>query len=80
MSAAPFLDELVKNLVSNPGAVEVEEETEGHTRTFHITVDSEDTGKVIGKNGKVINAIRQVVSAIASKDRERAFVKINTPD
>lgn len=80
MSAAPFLDELIRKLVSNPAAVEVEEEVDGHTRTFHITVDPDDTGKVIGKSGKVINAIRQVVSAIAAKGQERAFVKINTPD
>ncbi|RYG29432.1 KH domain-containing protein [bacterium] len=80
MSYAPFVGELVKSLVSHPGDVEVDEEVNGNTRTFHVAVNGEDTGKVIGKNGKVINAIRLVVSGVATKDRERAFVKIVTND
>lgn len=80
MSYAPFVGELVKSLVSHPADVDVEEEISGNTRTFHVAVNSEDTGKVIGKNGKVINAIRLVVSGVATKERERAFVKIVTND
>lgn len=80
MSYAPFVENLVKSLVSHPNDVDVEEEQNGNTRTFHIAVNSEDTGKVIGKNGKVINAVRLVVSGIATKSREKAFVKIVTND
>jgi predicted RNA-binding protein YlqC (UPF0109 family) len=33
---------------------------------------------VIGKNGRVIQAVRFVVSAVAAKDQQRAFVKVVT--
>lgn len=78
MSHTEFVGTLVASLVDHPDAVEVEEEAEGHTRTYFVSVAGDDVGKVIGKSGRVISAIRHVVSAVASKDRERAFVKIVT--
>jgi uncharacterized protein len=80
MSYAPFVEELVKSIVAAPEAVEIDEVLEGNTRTFNVRVAQEDVGKVIGKSGRVISAIRQVVSAIASKSREKAYVKIVTPE
>jgi predicted RNA-binding protein YlqC (UPF0109 family) len=56
----------------------VEEESEDSTRTFHVHCSPDDVGKVIGKNGRVVSAIRCVVSAVAAKSREKAFVKIVT--
>lgn len=78
MSYSPFVEELVKQMVSEPESVEVDEVLEGNTRTFNVRVAQEDVGKVIGKSGRVISAIRQVVSAIASKSKEKAYVKIVT--
>ena len=78
MSYSPFVEELVKQMVSEPDSVEVDEVLEGNTRTFNVRVAQEDVGKVIGKSGRVISAIRQVVSAIASKSKEKASVNIVT--
>lgn len=78
MSYSPFVEELVKQMVGFPESVEVDEVLEGNTRTFNVRVAQEDVGKVIGKSGRVISAIRQVVSAIASKSKEKAYVKIVT--
>lgn len=78
MSYAPFVEELVKNIVGSPESVEIDEVLEGNTRTFNVRVAQDDVGKVIGKSGRVISAIRQVVSAIASKSKEKAYVKIVT--
>lgn len=78
MSYSPFVEQLVKQMVSEPDSVEVDEVLEGNTRTFNVRVAQEDVGKVIGKSGRVISAIRQVVSAIASKSKEKAYVKIVT--
>ena len=78
MSYSPFVEEIVKSSVSDPNSVEIDEVLEGNTRTFNVRVAQDDVGKVIGKSGRVISAIRQVVSAIASKSKEKAYVKIVT--
>lgn len=78
MTYRPFIEEVIKLVVDSPDSVEIDEEVEGTTRTFFIRVAAEDVGKVIGKSGRVISAIRAVVSAVAAKQREKAFVKIVT--
>lgn len=78
MSYRPFVETLVKSVVENPDVIEIEEEVEMGARTFYVRVAPEDVGKVIGKTGRVVSAIRCVVSAIAAKSREKAFVKIVT--
>jgi uncharacterized protein len=78
MSYLPFVEHLVRSVVDNPDAVQIEEELDRGTRTFFVTVDGPDVGKVIGKSGRVVSAIRSVVSAVAAKSREKAFVKVVT--
>ena len=78
MSYRPFVETLVKSVVENPDQIEIEEEHEMGTRTFFVRVSPEDVGKIIGKSGRVVSAIRCVVSAVAAKSREKAFVKIVT--
>lgn len=78
MAYSSFVEEVVRLLVDNPEAVEIEEELDGNTRTFFVRVAAEDVGKVIGKSGRVVSALRAVVSAIASKEREKAYVKVVT--
>ncbi len=74
----PFVEILVKSVVEFPDELEIEEEDEMGARTFYVHVNPEDVGKVIGKSGRVVSAIRCVVSAVAAKSREKAFVKIVT--
>jgi predicted RNA-binding protein YlqC (UPF0109 family) len=80
MSLEPFVRKLVEAVVEQPDKVDIEEESEMGVRTFHVHVAPEDVGKVIGKGGRVVSNIRCVVSAIASKSREKAFVKVVTED
>lgn len=77
-SYKPFIEELVKAVVEFPDQVQVNEDTGDGGRLFMVNCSPEDVGKVIGKSGRVIAAIRSVVSAAASKNRERVFVKIVT--
>ena len=68
---------LVKSLVDHPDEVEVIETVdEGGAYSYEVHVAPQDTGKVIGKQGKIANAIRTVVKAAAVKADARAFVEI----
>jgi uncharacterized protein len=68
---------LVTSLVDHPEAVQVVETTEeGAVYNYEVHVAPEDTGKVIGRQGKIANAIRTVVKAAASKADVKAFVEI----
>lgn len=71
-----LVEHLAKSVVTEPDAVSVEFRTEREGLTFYITVSPNDVGKIIGKNGRVIAAIRQFVSAALGKQRKRAFVKV----
>lgn len=78
MSYIAFVEEIVTGVVEHPDQVEISEDVDGHTRTFYVKVATDDVGKVIGRSGRVVSAIRCVVSAVAAKSREKAFVKIVT--
>lgn len=71
-----LIEILVRALVDKPDAVTVDEIDEGDSVTFTVTVDPDDLGKVIGKQGRVANALRTVAKAAAIKDRKNVFVKI----
>lgn len=67
---------IVAAIVDNPDAVKVEEqEAEGMTNLI-IAVDKEDMGKVIGKEGKVIRSIRNIMKIKAMKHGIRINVSI----
>ena len=71
-----LIEILVKALVDNPDAVAIEEFQDNSSVTYEVTVDADDLGKVIGKQGRVANALRTVAKAAALKDHKNVFVKI----
>jgi hypothetical protein len=67
---------MVKALVEEPEAVHVDRvEGQGIT-VYEVTVASHDLGRVIGRHGRIANALRNVVRAAASKSDGRATVEI----
>ena len=68
---------IVKRLADKPDAVSIEEEQDGDTTVLNLIVDETDKGKVIGKQGKVIKAIRSLVSVAATKAGVRTVVEID---
>jgi uncharacterized protein len=71
-----LLEFLVKALVEDPGAVVVEELEEDGDLVYEITVAEEDLGRVIGKGGRVANAIRTIAKAAAVRIDRRVIVDI----
>lgn len=72
-----LVDLIVRRLVTKPEAVHVEEDrSEGGVILVTIRVDSEDVGRVIGKKGSTINAIRHVAKAASIKSGEKVDVDV----
>jgi len=72
-----FVEFIVKQLVDKPEKVKVEENTPNeNTIELIVEVDKDDIGKVIGKKGKNINAMRTLVSAIGAKGHKRAMLQV----
>ena len=67
---------LVTSLVEHPDEVRVEKRTSGESTTYDVTVHPDDTGKVIGRQGRVIKAIRTLVRAAASVEGADATVEV----
>ena len=72
-----LLEFIVKNLVDSPDDVEVLEESKGGEINIKVLVASSDIGKVIGRGGKVANAIRVVVRTSATRLNKRVNVKFS---
>ena len=71
-----LLEFLVRALVEDPDAVEVEELEEEGDLVYEISVAEDDLGRVIGKGGRVANAIRTVAKAAAVRLDRRVMVEI----
>ena len=56
-----------KGLVDNPDAVNVSVSEDGSDKVIYLSVAEDDLGKVIGKSGRTIDALRAILSAAASR-------------
>lgn len=72
------LHTIVASLVQNEEAIVIEEVVdETDTINFVVTVAPEDMGKIIGKEGKVIRALRNVMKIPAMKQNKRIQINLN---
>ena len=77
MSTKALLEYLVGQLVDHPDEVEVTAfETKKQETVLELRVAESDTGKVIGKGGRIAQALRTVVKAAALKNGQRVSVEI----
>jgi uncharacterized protein len=67
---------VVKSLVESPDEVSVVEIDDGAEVTLELTVAGPDMGRVIGKSGRVINAIRTLAQVAAAKQGQRVSVEL----
>ena len=71
-----LVDYVVKSLVDNPTEVFVTEVISGSDVIVEVRVAPTDMGRVIGRNGKVINAIRTLAQMVAAREAKRAQLEI----
>lgn len=75
-SLKELIEYLAKALVDHPEQVEVAEIAGEQTVVLELRVAKEDLGKVIGKQGRTVKAMRAILSAASSKLRKRADLEI----
>lgn len=75
-----FVEYLVKLLVDHQDHVKVTEIDGTHTSIIELMVEKSDIGKVIGKKGKTINAIRTLLMSVASRNGMRVSLEVIEPE
>ncbi|MFC5712173.1 KH domain-containing protein [Thalassorhabdus alkalitolerans] len=71
-----LVENMARALVDHPDAVRVQEKEQDNTLVLTLSVHEEDMGKVIGKQGKIANAIRTVLYAAGSHHNKRVRLDI----
>ena len=71
-----LIEYLVKSLVDNKDAVVLTEAKEDTKTVITVKVDSKDMGRVIGKDGRIIKSIREIVRAYSAKNHAKVSVDI----
>lgn len=71
-----FIEMIIKGIVDNPDKVEINEIVGERSSIFEVRVDSNDIGKVIGRQGRNIKSIRTIMDASAQKDDKRIIIEI----
>ena len=72
-----FIETIVKQLVDKPNDVNVNPVESDATITYELTVGDGDYGKVIGKRGRNVSAIRTILFAINAKEGgKRAMLEL----
>jgi predicted RNA-binding protein YlqC (UPF0109 family) len=71
-----FLEYVAKGLVDDPDAVWVEAEDEGDETILTLGVARDDMGRVIGRDGRIANAIRSLLRVMATRDGRHVELEI----
>jgi len=72
-----LLEFLVKSIVDSPQDVSVEEEDEGDELILDLKVNPNDVKIVIGKEGKTIRSLREIIKIKAIKEKKRVRINVS---
>lgn len=75
-----FLEYVVKTLVDNPNDVKIDRTVDEMGVLLTLTVNPEDMGKIIGRQGNTAKAIRTLLRVVGMKNTARVNLKINEPE
>ena len=73
---AELLAYLARELVDEPDAVRVEAEERDGSLVLYLSVAPDDVGKVIGRGGRIVRALRTVVRASSVREGQRVQIEI----
>ena len=74
-----LIADLVRPLIIKPDDLAVKQlSDDGQTITISIFVHEDDLGRVIGKNGRIANAIRTIAYASASREHKKISINIES--
>lgn len=71
-----FIDYVIRRLVRHPDEVDIMQVENGRVINYLISVHAEDVGRVVGRHGKTINAIRSLANTVSSKNNQRAVIDV----
>lgn len=72
-----LLEFILKSIVDDFSAIRIEEEDESeNVKVFHIFADEDQKGAIIGKGGRTIKSIRNLLSIKAVREGVKVFVKV----
>ncbi|RMF93602.1 MAG: KH domain-containing protein [Nitrospinota bacterium] len=71
-----LVEQMVRAIVDHPEAVDVKEVATEHTTIIEVRVAREDVGKVIGRQGRNVQAMRTILTAVGAKDNRKVTLEI----
>lgn len=71
-----LVEYLVKSLADHPDQIVLEDHEADDSILIELKISPDDVGKIIGKNGNTINAIRTVLQAAASSQKKRVKLEV----
>lgn len=74
-----LIETIARSLVDDPTQVDVEQFKRGNAFEFRLHVAKEDMGRVIGKNGRVANAMRVLLNVAAAREGKQASLDVEDP-
>lgn len=74
-----LIEYIANSLVDDPTQVHVGQRKKGDSTEISLQVAKEDMGRVIGRNGRVANAMRILLQVAAARDGKRAFLQVIEP-
>ena len=71
-----LIERIAQELVDQPDQVSVTEIEGGRTVVYELRVAKSDIGKIIGKRGQNVNAIRTILNAVSGKSRKQVVLEL----
>ena len=71
-----ILETIVKSLVDVPNEVQITEINGDKTIIYELRCNAKDVGKIIGKSGKTVGAIRTILNSMAAKQGRKAMLEV----